>query len=104
MVSSTQNRTTSLNIWNVILDYKKEREINKIEQVLDIEWNADELVQKYLKTLQDARHQLNTLKAFPGTPKMIQKLICVMEQHAEFDKVSCSQMAQENRSPEKEMG
>ena len=66
-------------LWNLILEHKKEREIiNKIEQVLDVEWNANEPVHKYLETLQDARHQLNTLKADPVTPKMIRKLICTM--------------------------
>ena len=40
-----------------------------------------------MKKLQDTRYQLTTLKADPGTPKMIQKVICAMEKHAELDKV-----------------
>lgn len=60
--------------------------MNKIEQVINIEWNTSKADQKYLKTLQDTHHQLDTLKADPSTPKMIRKVICAIEKHAELEK------------------
>ena len=56
-------------LYSVILDYKKQREINKIKQVLDVKWDASESVQKYLKILQNATYELDTLMADPGTSK-----------------------------------
>ena len=52
-----------------------------------MEWNENETIQKYMKKLQEARYQLTKLKADPKTPKMIRKVICAMEKHAELDKV-----------------
>ena len=67
----------------------KKKDKWKNEKALDIEWDASEPVHKYLKTLQDIRHYLDTLEADPGTPKMIRKVIYAMEKHAELDKMVC---------------
>ena len=84
---STQNPKEIIqHRWNVIPNYEKQREMNKIEQVINIEWNTSKADQKYLKTLQDTHHQLDTLKADPSTPKMIRKVICAIEKHAELEK------------------
>ena len=74
-------------LWDQIPDYEKEREINEIEKILDVEWNKDETIHKYMKKLQDARYQLQKLGADPETPKKVQKVICAMKKHAELDKV-----------------
>ena len=74
-------------LWDTISEHEKEQEINKFGKILDIEWDADEPIQKYMTTLQDARFRLRTLKADPKTPKIIQKVICAMEKHTELDKI-----------------
>ena len=76
-------------LWDTIPEHEKQREINEIEKILDVEWNEDEIIQKYMKKLQDARYQLQKLEADPKTPKMIQKVICTMEKCAKLDKVVC---------------
>ena len=43
-------------LWDQIPEHEKEQEINKIEKFLDVEWEADELIQKYMRMLQDARY------------------------------------------------
>ena len=40
-----------------------------------------------MKELQDAKWQLTQLKANPGTQKVIQKVVCVMQQHLDMDKL-----------------
>ena len=74
-------------LWDQIPEHKKEREVNEIKKILDVEWNKDETIHKYMKKLQDARYQLTKLGADPKTPKMIWKVIYAMEKHAELDKV-----------------
>ena len=39
-----------------------------------------------MRELQDAKWQLTQLKADPGTPKVIRKVVCAMEQHLDMDK------------------
>ena len=73
-------------LWDQIPEHEKEQEINEIKKILDIEWNKDETIQKYMRKLQDTRYQLRKLGADPETPKMIQKVICTMEKHAKLDK------------------
>ena len=72
--------------WQQIPDSEKERAINDIEKTLDMEWDREEPIQKYMKELQDAKWQLTQLKADPGTPKVIRKVVCAMEQHLDMDK------------------
>ena len=42
-------------LWDQIPDHEKQRAINKIEKVLDIKWDRDQPIQKYMKELQDAK-------------------------------------------------
>ena len=56
-------------LWDQIPEHEKEREVNKIKKILDLEWNKDEMIQKYMKKLQDARYQLTKLGADPETSK-----------------------------------
>ena len=73
-------------LWEQFPDHEKQRAINDIEKTLDIEWDRDQPVQKYMKELQDAKWQLTQLKADPGTPKVIRKVVCAMEWLLDMDK------------------
>ena len=73
-------------LWEQIPEHEKQRAVNDIEKHLDIEWNRDQPVQKYMKHLQVSKWQLTQLKSNPGTPKIIRKVVCTMEQHLDMDK------------------
>ena len=73
-------------LWDQIPKREKQRAVNTIEKSLDNEWDRDEPVQKYMRELQDAKWQLTQLKSDPGTPKIIRKVVCSMEQHLDMDK------------------
>ena len=73
-------------LWDQIPKREKQRAVNTIEKSLDNEWDRDEPVQKYMRELQIAKWQLTQLKSDPGTPKIIRKVVCSMEQHLDMDK------------------
>ena len=36
-------------LWDQIPKHKNKQEINEIKKILDIEWNEDETIQKYMR-------------------------------------------------------
>ena len=75
-------------LWEQIPESEKQREINKLEKKLSVEYNPNEPVQRYFKTMQTTRTHLIMLNADPLTPKMIREAVCQFEQHPELEKLT----------------